>query len=375
MLILPRHVASRSAIDKHGHFAANLPQHQPEPQQQPQTKRSETGRIPTLAIKNKASNHLNLPTPINHHKLERWLQDYDSVEQSYLINGFKNGFDIGFQQSVSNISVPNHNSAISHPDIVKDYITSELNANRIEGPHRNIPFPTFQVSPLGVVPKKTPGEFRIIHDLSVPESLSINEGIPKKAAHVQYASIEDAVRLVKASGVGSFMAKTDIKKAYRIIPIKPQQYHLFCFEWNNSYYFDKCLQMGCSSSSQIFEKFSSAMEWVAKHHLKITYICHILDDFFLVDPSQAGCQNKLDIFLRTCAHIHIPMAPEKTTGPNTTMCFMGYEIDSIKSEIRLPTEKLAKCQDMIQELLKRNKTTLVKIQSLIGLLNFTCAVI
>ena len=141
-----------------------------------------------------------------------WLQDYDSMEQSYLINGFKNGFDIGFQQSVSSILVPNHNSANSHPYIVNDYIASELNANRIEGPHRNIPFPTFQVSPLGVVPKRTPGEFRIIHDLLVPESLSINEGIPKKAAHMQYASIEDAVRLVKSSGVGSFMAKTDIKK-------------------------------------------------------------------------------------------------------------------------------------------------------------------
>ena len=128
------------------------------------------------------------------------------MEQSYLTNGFKNGFDIGFQQSVSNISLPNHKSAISHPDIVNDYITSELNASSIEGPHRNIPFPTFQVSPLGVVPKKTPGEFRIIHGLSVPESLSINEGILKKAAHVQYVSIEDA------SGVGSFMANTDIKK-------------------------------------------------------------------------------------------------------------------------------------------------------------------
>ena len=133
--------------------------------------------------------------------------------------------------------------------------------------------------------------------------------------------------------------------------------------------------MGCSSSSQIFEKFSSAMEWVEKHHLKITYICHILNDFFLVDLSQAGCQNKLDVFLRMCAHINIPMAPEKTRGPNMTMCFIVYEIDSIKSEIRLRAEKLAKCQNMIQELLKRNKTTLVKIQSLIGLLNFTCAVI
>ena len=160
---------------------------------------------------------------------------------------------------------------------------------------------------------------------------------------MHYASIEDAVHLVKASGVGSFMAKTDIKKAYRIIPIEPQQYHLFCFERKNSFYFDKCLQMGCSSSSQIFEKFSSAVDLVAKHHLKIPHICHILDDFFLVDPNQSGYQNKLDIFSQTCAPINIPMAPDKTTATNTTMCFMGYEIDSVKSEIHLPSDKLEKC--------------------------------
>ena len=35
------------------------------------------------------------------------------------------------------------------------------------------------------------------------------------------------------------------------------------------------------------------------------------------------------------------MAPEKTTRPNTTMCFMGYEIDSIKSEIPL-RDKMSK---------------------------------
>ena len=354
-------------------FVANHHQGQ---QEQTKTNQAEMKQTtPTTTTKVSSPNCHKLPTLINHRNLKEWLQGYDTAEQSFLINGFLNGVDIGFQQSVSNISVPNHSSANYHPGIVNDYITAELSANRIEGPHTKIPFPTFQTSPLGVVPKKTHGDFRIIHDLSVPESLSINQGIPRTATHVQYASIEDAVRLVKASDVGSFMAKTDIKKAYRIIPIKPQQYHLFCFEWKNSFYFDKCLQMGCSSSSQIFEKFSSAVEWVAKHHKKIPHICHILDDFFLVDPSQSGCQNKLDIFLQTCAHINIPMAPDKTTEPNTTMCFMGYEIDSVKSEIRLPSDKLEKCKYLIQEFLRVNKITLVKLQSLIGLLNFTCAVI
>ena len=114
---------------------------------------------PPTTTKVSSPNCHKLPTPINHRNLKKWLQGYDTAEQSFLINGFQNGFDIGFQQSVSNISVPNHSSANYHPGIVNDYITAELRANRIEGPHTEIPFPTFQISPLGVVPKKTPGNF------------------------------------------------------------------------------------------------------------------------------------------------------------------------------------------------------------------------
>ena len=37
-----------------------------------------------------------------------------------------------------------------------------------------------QLSPLGLVEKKTPGTYRIIHHLSFPEGSSINDGIPEK---------------------------------------------------------------------------------------------------------------------------------------------------------------------------------------------------
>lgn len=45
------------------------------------------------------------------------------------------------------------------------------------------------------------------------------------------------------------MAKTDIKDAFRIIPVNPADYHLLGFSWDNEFYFDKCLPMGASSSS------------------------------------------------------------------------------------------------------------------------------
>ena len=69
------------------------------------------------------------------------------------------------------------------------------------------------------------------------------------------------------------------------------------------------------------------------------------------------------------------MAPEKTVGPTFVLSFQGIESDTIKMEARLPDNKLAKCDSLIWEFLPTKKVTLTELQSLIGLLNFTCSVI
>ena len=67
------------------------------------------------------------------------------------------------------------------------------------------------------------------------------------------------------------------------------------------------------------------------------------------------------------------MAQEKTVGPSTVLCFAGIELDTSAMEARLPNDKLEKCRFMLREFLKR-KVSLKEMQSLIGLLNFTCSV-
>lgn len=83
-----------------------------------------------------------------------------------------------------------------------------------------------QISPLGLVPKKEPGKFRLIHHLSYPKGASINDGIPDHFCSVQYQNIDDAVMLVQQYGPGSYMCKTDIENAFRIIPVSPADYEL-----------------------------------------------------------------------------------------------------------------------------------------------------
>lgn len=228
---------------------------------------------------------------------------------------------------------------------------------------------------MGVVPKKVPSEFRLIHHLSFPKGASVNDGIPHEHTSVHYATIDGAIELIKRAGPGCFLTKTAIKNAFQIIPIHPDDYGLLGMQWRGLYYYDRCMPMGCSSSCLTFETFSTAVEWVAHNKLNIDYILHLLDDFLLVAPSEHLCQQQLDLFWSLCSYVGIPIAPEKTSGPATSMSFADIELDSILLEARLPMEKIEKCVSLISEFSRRKKVTLKEIQSLVGLLNFACSVI
>ena len=110
----------------------------------------------------------------------------------------------------------------------------------------------YQSSPLGVVAKKVPNAFRLIHDLSYPQGNSINERIPKDFTDISYETLDNVISLLNQFGRDPFVGKTDIKDAFRIIPIHPPCYHLFGFTWNYNFFYDRCLPMGCSESCRIF---------------------------------------------------------------------------------------------------------------------------
>ena len=65
----------------------------------------------------------------------------------------------------------------------------------------------------------------------------------------------------------------------------------------------------------------------------------------------------------------------KTVNPNTSLQFVGITLDSLLQEARLPEDKLHKCHSLLTAFYVRRKVTLKELQSLVGLLNFTCSVI
>ena len=242
------------------------------------------------------------------------------------VNRFRSGFRIGclgIPVQACN-SVINLRSAFTLPHVVDAKIKKELTLNRILGPYNFPPnVPGFRTSPLGVVQKKTPGEYRVIHHLSYPEGNSVNDFIPQQFSSVQYATVQDAIAFIKTSPATIFLGKVDIESAFRIIPVSPLDRPLLGFQWRGLFYMDAVLPMGCSSSCSIFETFSSALEWVAKQKLGVSGMVHVVDDFLILSDSFDKCASDMDAFIRLW-EVRGPISTWQNTGPIHNPPILGY---------------------------------------------------
>ena len=208
-----------------------------------------------------------MPVKLQH--LAKLLVGYQCDLVEILISGFSYGFPLRFEGERRSLASKNLVSALHNPQAVDMKLGQELAANRLAGPFLSPPFRPFCVSPLGLVPKKAPGDFRLIHHLSFLQGRSVNDGIASENTCVQYATVADAIGLIKRAGPGCFMAKTDIKSAFRIIPIHPSDHPLLGMKWRGLYYHDRCMPMGCASSCKTFKISSTSIEWIARHKLEI----------------------------------------------------------------------------------------------------------
>lgn len=339
-----------------------------------------------ITQENNSVNVVNIlvPTPIAVSKLELSLAGHpDQHFVAQLCNNLRRGAHIGFEGERKPRFSKNLPTALAHPDIISSNLAHEISLGRVAGPFNNPPFANFQVSPIGLVPKKHSAKFRTIFHLSFPKSgsTSINASISKDDFSLQYVTIDNAIEGIKRLGQGCFLAKTDIESAFRLIPVHPDDYELLGMCWKGKYYYDKVLPFGLRSAPYIFNQLSDALEWILKNKCLISFVCHILDDFLIMEPASPGvlqeiaCQTSLNAMLLTFKNLNIPIAPGKTEGPRTVLEFMGIILDTIRMEARLPADKIERLRTAFELFQKRRSCTLKELQSLIGTLNFACKVI
>ena len=315
----------------------------------------------------------NVSTPINVNVLERELSLHpDRNFVTSLINGLRYGTHVGYTGPEKSRISRNLISANQHPEVVSSNLSKEINLGRVAGPFNSPPLPNLQCHPVGVVPKKHSSEWRTIYHLSYPEGDSINDHIPKDPYSLQYVRVDDAIRILKSLGPGSFMAKTDLKSAFRLIPVHPDHWHLLGIHWQSQYYIDLYLPFGLRSAPFLFNQLSEGLEWILKHNYGLKNVIHILDDFFIAEPSRVQCLSSFATLLRLFMSVKAPAVASKTLGPSQVLEFMGIELDSTLMEARLPDDKVLRARELLNSFDSRRSVRLIELQSLIGTLQFAC---
>ncbi|VDI71577.1 Hypothetical predicted protein [Mytilus galloprovincialis] len=209
-----------------------------------------------------------------------------------------------------------------------------------------------------------------------PKGDSVNFWTPPEYTSVSYQNIETVIELVQEHGFNCEMSKADVEDAFRLIPVHFSEYHLLGFKWEEKFYHDAALPMGASSSCQLFENFSSALQWILNSKFQIRGVSHLLDDFFFVGEANTNkCSVALNTFLTLSKTLGVPIKDEKTQLPTTCIIIYGIEIDSRAMVARLPKDKIAKILGLLNIFKVKKKVILRELQSLLGLLNFACSVV
>ena len=321
------------------------------------------------------------PVHIDNYRQLLLETSYNVEESEFLVNGFKNGFDIGYQGRKKNIqrTAPNLKLRVGSEVELWNKIMKEVKLKRYAGPFKDPPFKDYIQSPVGLVPKDNGKETRLIFHLSYPKGgSSINSETPSDLCSVQYCDFSDAVRRCLEEGQFCYVGKSDMKSAFRNLGLLVENFPWLLLKARSPidgriYWFvEKCLPFGASISCSHFQRFSDSVAHIVKvkNHGKTTV--NYLDDYLFADFLKRLCDAQIQRFLDICSEIGFPVSLEKTFWGTQLLAFLGLLLDTARQIVCIPEAKVTRALELIDEMLAGKKTTVYKIQRLAGFLNFLC---
>lgn len=199
----------------------------------------------------------------------------------------------------------------------------------------------------------------------------MNDYIDKLSYSLSYCSIDEAVKRIMKTGAGSLLAKLDIKNAFRLIPVRRQDWNLLGFMMHGKYYFDVVLPFGCRSSPFLFCLISDAVHWLVENKTKTDSKLHYVEDFLLIGKAKSSqWQNSVESFQDICGQLGVPLAMEKAEGLATKLVFMGIKINSESFTPSIPAQEVNELITLINGWKEKICCAKTELQSLIGSLQF-----
>ena len=164
------------------------------------------------------------------------------------MDGITNGFKIiPDNVQLQDVDLSNYRSVTDstvRPKVERQILTEIEQGNYVITSEK----PTI-VTALGAIPKPDSNDIRLIHDCSRPDSTRLNSYAD--CEHFSYETVDKVTANIKQ---GAFMAKIDLKSAYRHAPLHPSNYKATGLKWkfNNLDLYDTKPPFGAKRSPVFF---------------------------------------------------------------------------------------------------------------------------
>ena len=104
-------------------------------------------------------------------------------------------------------------------------------------------------------------------------------------------------------------------------------------------------------------------------------VVRYVDDFIVIAPTAAECQDSLDTMLATCLSSGFSVQPSKVTTPATIVEFLGIVIDSEWRQLRISAERLRDLSTELHTWLGIKRASKRQLLSLVSKLAFASKVV
>lgn len=288
-------------------------------------------------------------------------------DRNYVVQGFTHGFDLGIDcEKTIKSSSP---TCFARNELFEK-LGQELEKGYLLGPFDQLPLEDLVTSPICVVPKSN-GKWRLIFNLSDPVNFSVNDAIPEAKKTVQYCSVNEVATFIarRFRHLQPYLSKIDLKDAYRMVPIKKDQWKYLGMNIRGQYLIDRCLPMGAASSCQIFQRISDSIKWMVTNSSPSKIIIfNYLDDFLLLAKNQSEGILATNHFLIVAEKLGLPISHDKVTFPTQSITFLGVGLNTATKSLYIPPEKVHKAKSMLGSFLDQKRPKIGLWQKLLGTL-------
>ena len=175
-----------------------------------------------------------------------------------------------------------------------------------------------------------------------------------------------------------WMAKCDLKWAYRSVGINPDQYALTGLQWHfegdtqPTTLVDTTFCFGARKSPAHFNRITKAIK---RMMVRRGYQCSVfLDDFLIYEESFAKCAASLQTLIALLRSLGFRINWKKVCDPCQTIVYLGVEISTTENKLSLDPAKTNQLLQDISAMTQRKRVSKKQVQIMAGKLSWASTV-